>query len=134
VVLIRHGEVAGGGLDPGLSPAGQSRAQELIHVLDDTGVTAIIVSHFVRTQQTAAPLATHLGLIPQQISATDTTAIRNAITAAGAGVILIIGHSNTVPGVIQALGAGSFPDIVASEFDNMFVVQGSSTVHLRYGA
>lgn len=48
--------------DPGLSPAGQARAQTLVHVLGGTGINHIIVSQWARTQQTAAPLGTHLGL------------------------------------------------------------------------
>ena len=65
--------------------------------------------------------------------------IKADILAHHAGhTVLMIGHSNTVPELIQQLGAGTLPVIDESVFDNLFVVKllGSGTAsltHLKYG-
>ena len=62
-----------------------------------------------------------------------------ATTHAG-GVVVISGHSNTVPALVEALGAGAVDPIVeAWEYDNLYVVaiKGAGearVVTLKYGA
>ena len=65
--------------------------------------------------------------------------VKNDILSNHAGqTVLVIGHSDTVPDLINQLGAGSVPVINDSEFDNLFVVkvfsQGRASVtRLKYG-
>jgi phosphohistidine phosphatase SixA len=134
VVLIRHADVTpGGGTDPPLNAAGVARAEELRHVFGDTGIQAIFVSEFLRTQQTAAPLAGDLGLIPAVIA--DTVATVSAIRALpSSAAALVIGHTNTLPAIASGLGASSFPTIGATEFDRLFVLNRGRLTALRYGA
>ena len=52
--------------------------------------------------------------------------------------VLVIGHSDTVPDLINQLGAGSVPVIGNNEFDNLFVVKvfssgEASVTRLKYG-
>ena len=133
VVLIRHADVpAGAGSDPVLSANGVARAQELRHVLGNTGVSAIFTTRFRRTQQTAEPLAADLGIAPTVID--DVDALVAAIKALPAGSIaLVVGHTNTIPDVITGLGGPPIGAIGATEFDNLFAQAGGSLVHLRYG-
>lgn len=49
---------------PGLTPLGRAQADELVRVVADERPTAVYVSSLLRTQQTARPLAEHLGLTP----------------------------------------------------------------------
>ena len=70
VYVVRHAERADGGMpaagvtkpDPPLSEAGKARADKLASMLAVSGVTAIYATEFVRTQQTAAPVAAALKL------------------------------------------------------------------------
>jgi hypothetical protein len=55
IYLIRRAEKADASSDPPLSADGQVRAQALAHVLANTGIAAIYVTGFRRTQETAAP-------------------------------------------------------------------------------
>jgi broad specificity phosphatase PhoE len=58
VFVVRHAEkTTGGGNDPELSPAGHKRADALARILQDSQITAIFVTEFKRTQETAAPTA-----------------------------------------------------------------------------
>ena len=63
VILVRHAERAAEPADdPGLSEAGRSRATALLRSLEGSDISAIISSHYRRTRETAAPLATQHGI------------------------------------------------------------------------
>jgi broad specificity phosphatase PhoE len=134
VVLIRHADVTpGGGTNPPLNAAGIARAQELSHVLGDTGITAIFVTSLQRTQSTAQPLASDLGLQPtvQDDLASVVDAIHNL---ASSTTVLVVGHTNTVPDLIARLGGPTITPITASEFDRLVVLANRRICDLRYGS
>ncbi len=121
VLLVRHADRVPG--EDALSAAGLARAQALVHVATKAGVSAIYHSEALRTQQTAQPLATALGLTPTQLPATNTQALADDIYTQHYGqTVLVVGHSNTVPQIIAALGGPALPSIDDNEFDNLFVV------------
>jgi phosphohistidine phosphatase SixA len=137
VILVRHAEradTAAGGAptmatDPDLSAAGRARAGRLAEILRDSGITAIFVTEFKRTQQTAAPLAKALGLTPTVIKAADTKTLI-ARARAATGHVLVVGHSNSVPEVAAAL-AGTTPITIADdEYDNLLVVSRDAKTRL----
>lgn len=140
IILIRHGErnaPTSANPDPHLNTAGKARAKKLIHVLGQSGIRAIYRSHFARSRETAQPLAGNLGLSP--IVLDEPLQIKSDILSNHAGqTVLVIGHSDTVPDLINRFGAGSVPVIDDSEFDNLFVVkvfnqQRASVTRLKYG-
>jgi broad specificity phosphatase PhoE len=131
VILVRHAERADGGApapmmpgtpaDPLLSAAGEARAARLATMLADSGVKAIFATEFKRTQDTGKPLAATLGLKVQSMPASDTAALVAKLKAEHASdVVLVVGHSNSVPEVIKALG-GPDVTIADTEFDALFV-------------
>jgi broad specificity phosphatase PhoE len=130
VYLVRHAERAdqaapGGQMqaqtDPLLSAAGEARANKLAAMLKDAGITAIFATEYHRTQDTAQPLAAALGMeaVPNPARDTDGLVARLRAEHAG-GVVLLVGHSNTVPAIIKALGG---PDVTIGdmEYDNLFI-------------
>jgi broad specificity phosphatase PhoE len=142
VFLVRHAERADGGAgaattsmtmgaDPDLSAAGRARAESLAAVLEDAKITAIIATEYKRTQQTAAPLAKTLGVTVTTIKANEPAELIKTVKAA-AGNVLIVGHSNTMPDVMRALGAPAPAAIADNEYDNLFVLTvGTTTTILR---
>ena len=142
VILVRHAEkkIEPENKDPDLSPAGLARAQELVRMFGNTGITAIYATQFKRTQQTVKPLADKLGLPVTQIDAKKTTELVKQIRARNAGqVIFIAGHNNSVPEIIAALGGPQLPIIPETEFDNLYIltVRGDGSaklLKLRYGS
>jgi broad specificity phosphatase PhoE len=141
VILVRHGEKV---IDPNnadalLTAAGQARAQELIHVLGNAGITAIYATQVTRTQQTAKPIADRLGLQANIVDAKNTKELVRQIASQHAGaVVLVVGHTNSIPEVIAALGGGSVPVIPETEYDNLYVVTlyrfgKARVVRLKYG-
>src|SRR5262245_25190174 len=137
VVLIRHAEPQTSGPDPGLTAPGRKRAELLGFMFQDAGVTAVFTSELRRTQETAQPLAARISIAPKVLLGLDITAHRDRILAIPSGVVLVIGHTNTVPPLIIALGVGNTVQIAANEFDRMFLVAlrgagGASLLSLRY--
>lgn len=132
VILVRHAERADGGApaagmtkapaDPLLSAAGEARAQKLAAMLADAGVTTIFTTEFRRTQDTAKPLATKLSLTGQIVRGNDLAGLVARIKGVKPDdVVLVVGHSNTIPDVIKQLG-GPAVTIGDSEYDNLFIL------------
>ena len=129
VFITRHAERADGGAtsmmaktDPALSAAGEARAKKLAAMLADAGIEAIYVTEFRRTKDTAGPLAKNLGLTEQVYAAEGIDRLIGDLRGEHAnGIVLIVGHSNTIPGIIKALGG---PDVKIgdSEYGNLFVI------------
>lgn len=123
VVLVRHAEKIDESKDALLSKAGLERAERLAQKLRSLGVTAIFVSEFQRTQQTAAPTAQLLHLQPQVIAAAQRGLLVQKLRSLPAQAIaLVVGHSDTLPLVIKDLGVASPPSIGHEDYDYLFVV------------
>ncbi len=125
VFLVRHAERAAisGHVpsDTGLSPAGRERARSLAETLRDAGIAVIFTSEYKRTQETAAPLAQALGVRPEVVPADDLRSLVAKIRAAP-GNVLVVGHSNTLPQVLNALGVHVRVKVAESDYDNLFLV------------
>lgn len=124
VLLVRHAEKEYpprlDDRETPLNPAGEVRAEKLAHVTHKTGVTAVYATEYIRTQQTVQPLADLLEIEP--IIYTDVAWLANQVLSEHNGdVVLIAGHSNTVPQIINSLGGSSILSI-GNEYDNLFVV------------
>lgn len=145
VVLVRHAEKADpAAADPPLSAAGQARAQALADSLADAKVSTILVSSFQRTQQTAAPLAAASGAPARIVSlakgldayVAETVALVRAAPAEA--TVVVVGHSNTVPALAQALGYAAAWPIADCRYDTLLVLRlgtpGAAAVNGRYGA
>jgi phosphohistidine phosphatase SixA len=134
IFLVRHAERADSApgtsptmaADPDLSDAGRARAASLAAALKDANITAIYVTEFKRTQQTAAPLARALGLTVKTVTSRSTPELIKQLEATR-GNVLVVGHSNSVPDVIKGLGVTTPVTIGDDEFDNMFLVSRGPT-------
>jgi broad specificity phosphatase PhoE len=127
VYLVRHAEKADTTSDPSLSVGGVARAAALREALRDAGVTAIIVSNRRRTQETAEPLAGLLGLTQLIVPVGGgigghASAVAQAVRAHRGSSTLVVGHSNTVPAIIRALGGPAVPDICDPQYANLYVL------------
>jgi broad specificity phosphatase PhoE len=130
IILVRHAEKAmTPGNDPALTAAGEQRARDLMTALTDARVTTVITTQFQRTQLTAKPLADSAKIAPMIVTAVaDTKTHAEAVAAkaksAPAGsVVLIVGHSNTIPAIINALGGPRVPEICDPEYSKLFVLE-----------
>ena len=123
IFIVRHAERADASADSPLSSAGEARAEHLAALLKDAGITQILTTDFTRTIQTAAPLASALHLDAVALKAGDQDALLARLRAASPhDRVLVVGHSNTVPALLHALGVT--PDVTMNdaEYDNLFLV------------
>jgi phosphohistidine phosphatase SixA len=138
VILVRHAEKAGLSGDVPLSAAGRARARRLATLLRDAGVKQIYTSDLTRTRQTAAPLASKLGLTPEPVPAEGLDALVAKLRALPAGAVaLVVHHSNTLPTIVEKLGAPRPTGIAEDEYDRLLVLTRSAqdavqVVTLRY--
>jgi phosphohistidine phosphatase SixA len=133
VFLVRHAERADAGAgassatsgmmgaDPDLSEAGRARAEKLAAMLKDARITAIYVTEYRRTRQTAEPLARQLGIDVTVVPSRDSKTLIEKVKSAS-GHVLVVGHSNTVPATIAALGVEDSVTIGENDYDNLFIV------------
>lgn len=146
IILVRHAEKAAEPKDdPALTPAGEARAAALIEALRTAGITAIYSTPWKRTQLTARPIAEKLGVPvttfdvkPGERSYGEMYAAELLAKHRGR-VVLVVGHSNTVPGILRALGVADVPVIADAEYDNLFIAtvpdSGSArVVRAKFGA
>lgn len=124
-IITRHAEKESTGTDPNLDSNGVVRAEELKRILGNVAINAIYTSEYNRTRQTAEPVAAAKGITITQYSTSKPYAdLINEIQAANRGkVVLIVGHSNTVPEMLKVLSKNTFiVTINESQYDNLFVV------------
>ena len=144
VLLVRHAETATQPpQDPPLTENGAARARALVAVARDANVTAIITTQFERTRKTAEPTAQALHVTPEVVDAGPVAqhakAVADQILKHAGGTVLVVGHSNTIPAIVGALGAPQPRDLCDSEYDQLFVVVIGDTgpprlIRSRYGA
>jgi broad specificity phosphatase PhoE len=142
VIVVRHAEKAAAPTnDPPLTDAGHARAAALWSAIRDAGVTTVITTQYARTVQTAAPSVAQLGVKPEVVTAggaSHPADVAAAVKRHKGETVLVVGHSNTVPGIIAALGAKQPSAICDSEYDNLYVVTldgaKATVVRGRFGA
>ena len=128
VILVRHAERATEPTgDPALTDAGKLRADALKEVLRSARVTSIITTHLQRTQLTAKPLGDSLGIAPIIVRAggaghVDSVAAMVRRQPAGA-VVLVVGHSNTIPAIVGALGGPRLQDLCDAQYSMLYILE-----------
>lgn len=137
IVLVRHAERMPAADDPGLSELGQAHAQRLAELLAHAGLTHVYVSEARRTQETAAPVAAATGAPVQVIEAAAQKRLLRRLKWRHRGdVVLVVGHSNTIPAIADGLGApiGIIDD---AHYSGLWIVsysrlRGTRLLTLRY--
>ncbi len=151
VFLVRHAEKeTTPPEDPPLTEAGKERSQTLMRMLAGAGIKTIYTSQFLRTKQTAEPLAKQLGIEvttqpikmddknPRKIAEESFNEVITKVYERAGESVLIVGHSNTLSEIIKRLGGDTMPSVDDKEFDDLFVVtiyaKGKAKVlRLKYG-
>ncbi len=130
VIVVRHAERdTAPPRDPVLTDAGVARARALYQSLSNAGIGSVVTTHLQRTQLTAKPITDSLKLTPIVVAASSPVAahadaVAAAVRARPRGeVVLVVGHSNTVPAIVAALGGPKFPDLCDSQYSMLYVLQ-----------
>lgn len=138
IYLVRHAERAEDGTDdPPLALAGRIRTQVLRHLLAQAGVTHVHTTEWKRTRDTARPIAEDIGLEPSVYDPEQLETFASALSTTP-GHHLVVGHSNTTPMLVEALGGSPSGPIEEFEYDRLYIVvippgQPPVTTMLRFG-
>lgn len=120
--VVRHMNTPEGERDPDLTAEGRENAERLARWLEGRRAPeAIHVTDFRRTRQTAAPAAARLGLEPSLYDPADSPGIAARVRAEGLSA-LIVGHSNTVPDIVEALGGERPAPLAHPDFGDIWII------------
>jgi broad specificity phosphatase PhoE len=147
VYVMRHLNTPAGQPDPDLLPEGRRAAEALAGCFQDERPVAIYVTDYKRTRQTVAPLAARLGLIPIVYNPADTPGLIARVRAEHGAVlvvgqrsvqscsqgscqraaVLVVGHSNTVPDIIEQLGGVRPAPLNHEDFGDLWRIDADGT-------
>ncbi len=141
IFLVRHAEkLSDGSADPALTPAGASRADELAYILKHIKLDAIYSTPYIRTKQTVLPTAREKGLEVRLYKPGEEGFLDKVLRTHSGGTVLIVGHSNTIPGLANELaGQSDYSDLDDAAYDNLFIAcvpeEGKAVIlRMRFGA
>jgi broad specificity phosphatase PhoE len=134
VYVMRHLNTPAGQADPDLLPEGRRAAEALAAWFRDERPVAIYVTDYKRTRETVAPLAARLGLTPIVYDPANTPGLVVRVRAQH-GAVLIVGHSNTVPDIVAALGGTRPAPLGHEDFGDIWrIAPGGATTRMRIEA
>jgi broad specificity phosphatase PhoE len=123
VYVVRHAERVADVDDPPLSEQGMTRARILREFFRDTGLTAVYATDLRRTMETAGMVTEPLGF---EVTSVKPDSLGGLVARVQreqpGGRVLIVGHSNTVPRVLEQFGYPNEITIDHDEYDNLFIV------------
>ena len=120
--FIRHAEKADSSKNPDLSEKGLERAQEWKALFSEINFDAVYSTDFNRTLQTIQPIVAGNNQLlkiynPKMI---DVELFKKETHGK---TILIVGHSNTVPNMVnQIIKENKYVDIAENQFGNLYII------------
>lgn len=124
IILVRHAEKATDDpRDPSLSEKGKQRAVLLATLLKDVPVDAFYATPYKRTAQTISVLAeANAGKI-QTYKPMDKDSITEMVRAGKGKTIIIAGHSNTIPPMVNILiGKEKYPLMDDDDYGKIWIL------------
>ena len=125
IYVMRHLNTQAGVSDPNLTGEGQRVASLLANWFKRGKPAVIYVSNTKRAQQTAAPLARKLKIKPTIYNPKNTAALIAAVSGE-ARTVLVVGHSNTLPDIIEGLGGHRPEPLIHEDFGDIWRIDGRS--------
>ena len=123
--FVRHAEKADQTADPPLSEAGRIRTEDLKSKLKNKKLDAILVTKYLRTQQTAEPIAATKNIALTITNASADSVVQRIKKLPGKN-ILVVGHSNTIPQIVSELAITHVDTIYDGDYDNFYIVKKGS--------
>ena len=128
VMIVRHAEKASDADDSPLTEAGMQRAQALVGVAADAGVSAVYTTQFKRNRDTAQPLAQRLGValteVPVNLQSPGDygkTLAKNILEKQSGQTVVVVGHGNTIGSIVEGL-TGRDAGLGDIQYSDLFIV------------
>lgn len=141
IIMVRHAEkVQNNSVDPNLSREGVKRANLLAFMLENDPIKAIYSTDYVRTKKTAQPTSAQKKITVEMYDSKQLELFLDQVIQKHAGeTVLVVGHSNTVPKMLNLLtNSKKYKQIADEAYNDLFVIgtthRGNANVtHLMYG-
>ena len=128
IMIVRHAEVEVGVDNPGLSPAGRIRVNELMRVVGDIDVTdsvdAVFATRWRRTQETGEPLALWVNQPLQILDLNNLSKVSEILQTEYKGqvVLLVVDAEDIQPLVKELEGSKVLKPIAETEHDSIYLL------------
>ncbi|MCV2872701.1 histidine phosphatase family protein [Defluviimonas sp. WL0050] len=135
VFIIRHAEKELSGDDPALTEAGRLRAAAWAEMLGSAGIGMIVTSDTRRARETGGLIANILAVPVTEHDWRDTAGLIDILGFDHEDdIVLVVAHTETIPGILSMLGVSDPPEIPKDDFANLFVVRpvGGDTAALTH--
>lgn len=119
IYVIRHAEKEQDHVDPGLTRDGYRRADGLAQLLKHAGIEAVYSTYYRRNVGTALPLARQLATPIEFYQASEYAPLVDILLREGRNA-LVVGHSNTVADIVNALGGEAQPLNEETDYGDVF--------------
>jgi phosphohistidine phosphatase SixA len=121
--VVRHADRLDNSDNSPLSSLGFQRADALRDSLTSKNIHYIFASTFLRTQQTGQPLATLLNQHLRIYNKDTTDGLIKRLKRFNGKKILVTGHSDNVPQIVQGLCGQTVAPIGHDDYDNLYVIK-----------
>ena len=138
VILVRHAEKLKG-KDPNLTTEGLQRANELARLLSKSTLDVVYSTDYKRTLKTATPTANNHNLKPILYSPKELEKLAKLILEKHQnGKVMVVGHSNTTPALLNILTGKDYKELSELEYDNLYILTiyglgDGEVLHMKYG-
>ena len=140
-IFIRHAETTGEGHNPNLSKKGKERANSLKGMLSGVELDAIYSTDYNRTMQNSSPIAKDKNMSVTNYNPSELNKFIDILSEKHTNkTVLIVGHSNTTPTLLNIiLGNKQYDNIPEDKYNNMYIVTiGKNSkpeiVNIKYGS
>ncbi|WP_226391121.1 SixA phosphatase family protein [Penaeicola halotolerans] len=123
-IFVRHAEKESDGTpNPNLTVDGHKRAVALANFLKNQPVDAIYSTDYLRTMQTAGPLAKMKDIKIDTYNPADQANFAQMLKEKQDQVITVVGHSNTIHHLVNfMMGEKVLDELDESDYENIFMV------------
>jgi broad specificity phosphatase PhoE len=123
IFLVRHAEKQSDGTrDPGLTHEGLQRAAHLANLISSANIKTVYSTDYRRTRLTAEPSALQAGVEVTAYQPDQLAELANQLKKSEENV-LVVGHSNTTPQLVDLLNGQSGSDLPEWQYDRIYLVR-----------
>ena len=124
IIIVRHAEKNDDGTkNPSLSAAGKLRAEKLNKMLNEFKIDKLFSTPYARTTETLQPIATSRKLEINNYSPSDKNFAINLVHNEKGGTIVIAGHSNTCPSLVNSLiNDTKYKDLDENDYGKIWIM------------
>lgn len=124
IIVVRHAEKENDGTkNPSLSEAGKIRAEKLKDLFVDVKIDKLFSTNYKRTIETLQPIAASKKLDIVNYNPNDLNFAKNLISMDKGKTVLVVGHSNTCPKLVNSLiDESKYQNLDENDYGKIWIV------------